>query len=108
MAARLLPTSTSQPNTAAQAASPAAIFTPNGSVSGDQKASTNAAAVNIAAAPYIIMTAGFVASTSARLRVIWPGDMTARPNRIPAAPESTIAVSSSAEWPAMNDQNCWP
>jgi len=30
--------------------------------------------------------------------------MTASPRRRPAAPESTIAISSNDEWPATNDQ----
>jgi hypothetical protein len=66
-------------------------------VCGDQKASTNAANRNSIAAPYITRTAGLAAATSAALRERSPGAMTANPRRRPAAPESTIAISSNDE-----------
>ena len=71
---------------------------------GDQNASTNAAAKNMIAAPYMMRTAGRAAAISAALRLRLPGAITAMPSLKPAAPESTMASSSSEEWPATNDQ----
>src|SRR5438045_8799771 len=88
-----------------QPAMPAPILTLNGiMVSGDQNASTKAAAMNISAAPYMMRTAGRAASTSAARRERLAGAITAMPSLRPAAPASTIAVSSSDECPETHDQ----
>ena len=85
---------------------PTAIFASKGtSVSGDQNASTNAAAKNMTAAPYMMRTAGFAAAISAALAAAVAGrDRPRGRGCSPAAPESTMASSSSDEWPATNDQ----
>src|SRR5258706_2065944 len=85
---------------------PTVYFTEAGkAVSGDQKPSMNAAIRNIAAAPYINLIAGLAACTSACVRERKPGAMTALPSFRPAAPESTMALSSIALCPDTKDQN---
>src|SRR5258706_1650800 len=85
---------------------PTVYFTEAGkAVSGDQKPSMNAAIRNIAAAPYINLIAGLAACTSACVRERKPGAMTALPRFRPAAPESTMALSSIVLWPVTKDLN---
>jgi hypothetical protein len=74
----------------------------------DQNASMTAAIKSMTAAPNTMTLVSLAASSKAALRVNCPGSNTDRPTRKPAAPQSTIAVSSNAECVATNGKKAPP